>query len=154
MPTSADGASFEKLAAAAETMRRTLLDSDALAADQRSRQDEARLRHAGRVFFTRKFRAAIDEVLTTFAAAGEEIRITANELAARNIRMRAQVSDASATAKSAARDSEEVAASANKLLTLLDESSIQISAAQSATEQTSPVLSAPMASCAALPPPR
>ncbi len=71
LPTSSDGASFERLAAAAETMRKTLLDADALAADQRSRQDEARLRHAGRVFFTKKFRMAIDEVLSTFAAAGE-----------------------------------------------------------------------------------
>jgi urea transport system substrate-binding protein len=136
LPATADGPTFEKLAAAAEAMRKTLLDADALAADQRSRQDEARLRHAGRVFFTKKFRTAIDEVLTTFAAAGEEIRVTANELAARNIRMRAQVSDASATATSAARDSEAVAASANKLLTLLDDSSVQISAAQAATDQT------------------
>lgn len=136
LPSSSDGASFEKLAAAAETMRKTLLDADALAADQRSRQDEARLKHAGRVFFTKKFRSAIDEVLSTFAAAGEEIRVTANELAARNVRMRAQVSDASATATSAARDSEAVAASANKLLRLLDDSSVQISAAQTATDQT------------------
>jgi urea transport system substrate-binding protein len=136
LPTTFDGPTFEKLAAAAEAMRKTLLDADALAADQRSRQDEARLRHAGRVFFTKKFRTAIDEVLTTFAAAGEEIRVTANELSARNIRMRSQVSDASATATSAARDSEAVADSANKLLRLLDDSSIQISAAQQATDQT------------------
>jgi len=136
LPTTSDGPTFEKLAAAAEAMRKTLLDADALAADQRSRQDEARLRHAGRVFFTKKFRTAIDEVLTTFAAAGEEIRVTANELSARNIRMRAQVSDASATATSAARDSEAVADSANKLLKLLDTSTVQISAAQQATDQT------------------
>jgi urea transport system substrate-binding protein len=136
LPATSDGPTFEKLAAAAEAMRKTLLDADALAADQRSRQDEARLRHAGRVFFTKKFRTAIDEVLTTFAAAGEEIRVTANELSARNIRMRAQVSDASATATSAARDSEAVAASANKLLQLLDTSTVQISAAQAATGQT------------------
>ena len=136
LPTTSDGPTFEKLAAAAEAMRKTLLDADALAADQRSRQDEARLRHAGRVFFTKKFRTAIDEVLTTFAAAGEEIRVTANELSARNIGMRAQVSDASATATSAARDSEAVADSANKLLKLLDDSSVQISAAQQATDQT------------------
>lgn len=136
LPATSDGPTFEKLAAAAEAMRKTLLDADALAADQRSRQDEARLRHAGRVFFTKKFRTAIDEVLTTFAAAGEEIRVTANELAARNIRMRTQVSDASATATSAARDSEAVAESANKLLRLLDDSSVRISAAQAATGRT------------------
>ncbi len=136
LPATSDGPTFEKLAAAAEAMRKTLLDADALAADQRSRQDEARLRHAGRVFFTKKFRSAIDEVLSTFAAAGEEIRITANELAERNVRMRAQVSDASATATGAARDSQAVAESANKLLKLLDDSSLQISAAQTATDQT------------------
>lgn len=136
LPAATEGPTFEKLAAAAEAMRKTLLDADALAADQRSRQDEARLRHAGRVFFTRKFRSAIDEVLSTFAAAGEEIRITANELAARNSRMRTQVSDASATATSAARDSEAVADSANKLLQLLDSSTLQISAAQQATGRT------------------
>lgn len=136
LPVASESPTFEKLAAAAEAMRKTLLDADALAADQRSRQDEARLRHAGRVFFTKKFRSAIDEVLSTFAAAGEEIRITANELAARNQRMRAQVSDASATATSAARDSEAVASSANKLLQLLDSSTVQISAAQVATNRT------------------
>ncbi len=136
LPAATEGPTFEKLAAAAEAMRRTLLDADALAADQRSRQDEARLRHAGRVFFTRKFRSAIDEVLTTFAAAGEEIRVTANELAARNARMRVQVTDASATATSAARDSEAVAESAKKLLQLLDTSSVQIALAQKATGQT------------------
>lgn len=136
LPAHADGPTFEKLTAAAEAMRRTLLDADALAADQRSRQDEARLRHAGRVFFTTKFRAAIDEVLATFAAAGEEIRITANELAVRNEKMRHQVSDASATATSAAHDSEAVAESANRLLKLLDSSAVQISAAQQATHQT------------------
>lgn len=48
--TSSESPTFEKLTAAAEAMRKTLLDSDALAADQRSQQDEARLRHAGRVF--------------------------------------------------------------------------------------------------------
>lgn len=136
LPATADGPTFEKLAEAAEAMRRTLLDADALAADQRSRQDEARLRHAGRVFFTRKFRTAIDEVLSTFAAAGEEIRVTANELAARNTRMRAQVTDASETASSAALDSEAVAQSADKLLRLLDSSAVQISTAQSVTNQT------------------
>jgi urea transport system substrate-binding protein len=136
LPAVSDGATFDKLTAAAEAMRKTLLDADALAADQRSRQDEARLRHAGRVFFTRKFRAAIDEVLTTFAAAGEEIRITASELAARNVRMRVQVSDASATAATAAEDSQAVAQSANRLLDLLDGSASQISAAAQATKQT------------------
>lgn len=136
LPEADRGATFERLASAAEAMRRTLIDADAVAADQRSREHEARLHHAGRMFFTRKFRAAIDEVLTTFAAAGEEIRITANELAARNERMRHQVSDASATATSAARDSEAVAQSANKLLELLDGSAIEIANAQQATDQT------------------
>ena len=136
LPSVSDGPTFEKLAAAAEAMRKTLLDSDALAADQRSRQDEARLRHAGRVFFTRKFRSAIDEVLSTFAAAGEEIRITAHELSERNLRMRVQVSDASATATSAAQDSEAVAESANRMLSLLDNSTAQILAAEQATART------------------
>jgi len=136
LPATRDGPTFEKLTAAAEAMRRTLLDADALAADQRSRQDETRLRHAGRVFFTRKFRAAIDEVLSTFAAAGEQIRVTANELADRNTRMRTQVSGASDTAAFAAENSQAVAQSADKLLRLLDGTSVQISAAQRATDQT------------------
>lgn len=136
LPSVPDGPTFEKLAVAAEAMRQTILDADALAADQRSRQDETRLRHAGRIFFTKKFRAAIDEVLATFAAAGEEIRVTANELSARNARMRVQVSDASTTASSAARESGAVAASANRLLAILDHSAHQIVAAERATAQT------------------
>ena len=136
LPERARGATFERLASAAEAMRRTLIDADALAADQGSREAEARLRHAGRVFFTKKFRLAIDEILTTFAAASEEIRITANELAARNSKMRTQVSDASAVASTAAKDSEAVAGSANELLQLLDQSAVQIQKAQAATERT------------------
>lgn len=136
LPSVPDGPTFEKLAVAAEAMRQTILDADALAADQRSRQDETRLRHAGRIFFTRKFRAAIDEVLATFAAAGEEIRVTANELSARNARMRIQVSDASSTATTAAQESGAVADSANRLLTMLDHSAHQIIAAEQATTQT------------------
>jgi urea transport system substrate-binding protein len=136
LPDASDGPSFEKLAAAAEAMRKTLLDADALAADQRSRQDEARLRHAARVFFTKKFRTAIDEVLSTFAAAGEEIRVTASELADRNIRMRSQVTGASNTAAFAAENSQAVAQSAGKLLKLLGDSAQQIAAAQRATDQT------------------
>src|SRR6202023_574136 len=43
-------------AVAAEQMRQVLIDADALAVDHRSREAETRLHHAGRRFFTQRFR--------------------------------------------------------------------------------------------------
>ena len=45
------------LAATAERMRRSLIDADAIAVDHRSREAETRLHHAGRAFFTGRFRS-------------------------------------------------------------------------------------------------
>ena len=52
------------LAAGAEALRQAVIEADALAVDQKRREAEARLHHAGRNFITRRFRETVDEVTT------------------------------------------------------------------------------------------
>src|ERR1700680_2358997 len=68
-------------AAAAERMRQVLIDADALAVDHRSREAETRLHHAGRSFFTQRFRTTVDKLGGVFQAAAEGIQGTAADLA-------------------------------------------------------------------------
>src|SRR5215470_13322432 len=92
------------IAAAAERMRQSLIDFDALAVDHRSREAETRLHQAGRTFFTQRFRHTVEELTLAFEAAGEEIRVTAADLGARNQDMRAHTTSAADAAESAGRD--------------------------------------------------
>ena len=71
-------------AVAAEQMRQVLIDADALAVDHRSREAETRLHHAGRGFFTQRFRTTVDKLVGVFQSAAEEIQVTAADLGARN----------------------------------------------------------------------
>jgi urea transport system substrate-binding protein len=135
LPTGFKGATSE-IAKATEQIRDALVEADAFAVDQRSREEEIRLRQSSRAFFTRRFQQSVSEVLNTFSAAGEEIRVTAADLAARNENMRAQIDTASDTAAAAARDIGAVAASANEVLELIDRSSAQLAAAKDATDHT------------------
>ena len=130
LPEEAQGGVLQRLVQAAETVREYILGTDALAADQRGREQEARLHHAARAFFTRRFRRTTEELLNTFAAAAEEIRVTAAELQARNQRMHAQIAHASETAQTAARNIEAVAEAANELLRLVGHSVAQVSSAR------------------------
>ena len=52
-----------EIAAAAERMRQSLIDADALAVDHRSREAETKLHLAGRAFFTQRFRTTVDELV-------------------------------------------------------------------------------------------
>jgi urea transport system substrate-binding protein len=130
------GGVTDSIAAATESIRKTLVDADALTVDQRSREEEIRLRQSARVFFTQRFQQAVNEVLNTFTAAGEEIRVTASDLASRNKNMREQVSSASSTASAAARDIGVVAKAANEVLDLIGKSGTQLAAAKDATDHT------------------
>jgi len=74
-----DGA-IQQFAGTAETVRAALVEADTLTVDQLRRETEARLHHAGRLFFTGNFRRAVEEVVNAFTSAGERIRRTATEL--------------------------------------------------------------------------
>ncbi len=136
LPDYTGGVVFQRVAETAEATRTMLIDADALAVDHRSREAESRIRQAGRMFFTRRFRQTIDEMLTTFGTAGEEIRVTAKELGERNKRMHGQIEQASSATTNAAKDVEAVADAANEALELIDRSSTLVQAANEANDQT------------------
>ena len=89
LPLRIGGGALADSAAAAEKMRQVLIDADALAVDHRSRAAETRLHHAGRGFFTQRFRSTVDKLIGVFQSAGEEIRVTAADLGVRNKDVRA-----------------------------------------------------------------
>src|ERR1700683_338310 len=84
LPSRIGGGALAHGAAAAEMVRQALIDADALAVDHRSRAAEARLHHAGRTFFTQRFRTTVDKLIGLFQSAGEEIRVTTSDLGERN----------------------------------------------------------------------
>ena len=88
-----DGA-IQQFAGTAETVRAALIEADTLTVDQLRRETEARLHHAGRLFFTGNFRRAVEEVVNAFTSAGERIRRTATELGESNRHMAQQVTAA------------------------------------------------------------
>jgi urea transport system substrate-binding protein len=124
------------VAAAAEHMRQSLIDFDALVVDHRSRAAETKLHQAGRSFFTQRFRTTVGELTLAFEAAGEEIRVTAADLGARNQDMRQHTTSASDAAEAAGRDVGTVATAARDLLALIARSSCEVAAAKDATDRT------------------
>ena len=113
-------------AGTAETIRAALIQADTLAVDQLRRETEARLHHAGRLFFTGNFRRAVEEVVNAFTSAGERIRGTAAELVETNRLMAQQVTEASDAAAQAAADVAGVAAAAREVQTLAMSSAQQV----------------------------
>jgi urea transport system substrate-binding protein len=90
---------LSKLAEAAESLRAAVIRADSLAVDQRRREAEARLHYAGRSFFTRRFRSAVDEVTNAFAEGSGRIGNTAADLAERNRHMHVRIATASDAAE-------------------------------------------------------
>ncbi len=125
-----------EMAAAAERMRRSLIDADALAVAHRSRESESKLHLAGHTFITQQFRSAIDEMVSAFDKAGEEIRVTAADLGARSKDMRLRTTSAAESAADAARNVEAVGAAARDLLGLIARSGNEVAAAKDATDRT------------------
>ena len=123
-------------AAAAEKMRQVLIDADALVVDHRSREAEARLHHAGRAFFTKRFRNTVDELTSVFQSAAEEIQVTAADLGARNEDVRRRTAEAVDAGTAASRDVAAVADAARELLHLIVQSTSEAAAAKGATDQT------------------
>ena len=99
LPERTGGGAMADIAAAAERMRQSLIDADALAVDQRSREAETKLHHAGRAFFTHRFRATVAELVAAFDKAGEEIKVTAADLGTRNKDMHSRTTHAADAAE-------------------------------------------------------
>jgi urea transport system substrate-binding protein len=123
-------------AAAGEKMRQVLIDADALVVDHRSREAEARLHHAGRAFFTKRFRNTADELTSVFQSAAEEIQVTAADLGARNEDVRRRTAEAVEAGTKASRDVAAVADAAHELLQLIVQSTSETAAAKGATDRT------------------
>src|SRR5580692_7460706 len=123
-------------AVAAEQMRQVLIDADALAVDHRSRAAETRLHHAGRSFFTQRFRTTVDKLVGVFQSAAEEIQVTAADLGARNVDVRQRTAHAIDAATAASRDVAAVADAARGLLALIVQSTAETAAAKDATART------------------
>jgi urea transport system substrate-binding protein len=136
LPERIGGGTVADIAAAAERMRQSLVDADALAVDHRSRESETQLHHAGRAFFTRKFRSVVDELIHAFETAGEEIHATAGNLGGRVLDMRQRTTTASDAAAVAARDVDAVAQAAHDLLALIARSGHEMAATKGANERT------------------
>jgi HAMP domain-containing protein len=82
---------LSELAEAAQSLRMAVVEADTLMVDQRRREAEARVHYAGRSFFTRRFRGAVDEVVNAFTAGSQRIGYTAADLAHRNRHMHVKV---------------------------------------------------------------
>jgi urea transport system substrate-binding protein len=136
LPDRIGGGALADSAIAAETMRQALIDADALAVDQKSREAESRLRHVSRGFFTQRFRGTIDSLTGTFQAAGEEIRITTTNLGQRNSDMTKRTGHAVEAATRASRDVAAVAEAAHGLLALIVDCNKEAAAAKQATDRT------------------
>jgi urea transport system substrate-binding protein len=130
------GGTMTLITAAAEQMRQCLIDADELAVAHRSRESESRLHHAGHSFFTHRFHAAMNETISAFDKAGEEIRVTATDLGSRSLDMRLRTTSAANAAADAARNVEAVAGAARDLLALIARSGHEVGAAKKATERT------------------
>lgn len=130
-----DGA-LQSFGQTAENIRSALIEADTLAVDQRRRETEARLHHAGRLFFTGNFRRGINEVVNAFTSAGERIRGTAEELTQTNRLMAKQVKESSDAAAQAAEDVAGVAAAARDVQTLAITSGRHVEEARAANKRT------------------
>ena len=136
LPERTGGGSMAQMAAAAERMRQSLIDADALAVTHRSRESESKLHLAGHSFITGQFRGAITEMISAFDKAGEEIRVTAADLGARSKDMRLRTTNAADAATEAAMSVQSVSIAARDLLALIARSGDQVTAAKDATDRT------------------
>jgi len=134
-PAIGDG-TMQRFGDAAEAMRSALVEADAIMVDRDRRVTESKLRHAGRVFITKRFQGAIGEVVHAVTAADERIRVTANDLARRNRDMSVRVSSAAQSAEAAAGNAAHVAAAAHDVREIVLRSGHHVAAAREATERT------------------
>jgi urea transport system substrate-binding protein len=134
-PAIGDG-TMQRFDDAAEAMRSALVDADTVMVDRDRRVTESKLRHAGRVFITRRFQGAIGDVVSAVTQADERIRVTATDLAERNRDMSMRVSNAAQSAEAAADNAAHVAAAAHGVREIVLKSGHHVAAARDATERT------------------
>jgi urea transport system substrate-binding protein len=135
VPQVGDGA-IQLFRDAAEAMRAALVNADAVTVDRDRRVTESKLRHAGRVFITRRFQRAVGDVVHAFTEADERIHVTASELATRNEDMSERVASAARSAEAAADNAAHVAAAAHDVREIVLRSGEHVGAARKATERT------------------
>jgi urea transport system substrate-binding protein len=136
LPERVGGGVMAEMAAAAERMRQSLINADALAVAHRSRESESKLNLAGHTFITQQFRSAVNEMTSAFDKAGEEMRVTAADLGERSKDMRVRTTNAAEAATDAARSVEAVSIAARELLALIARSGEVVAAAKDATART------------------
>jgi urea transport system substrate-binding protein len=136
LPPAVGDGTMQHFGDAAEAMRSALVDADAIMVDRDRRVTESKLRHAGRVFITKRFQGAIGDVVSAFTEADERIRVTASELATRNRDMSVRVSSAAQSAEAAADNAAHVAAAAHDVRGIVLRSGHHVAAARDATERT------------------
>ena len=137
LPTLLGDGAIQGFAGTAETVRAALIEADTLTVDQLRRETEARLHHAGRLFFTGNFRHAVEEVVNAFTTAGARIRGTAAELVQSNRQMANQVTAGFGRCGAGRRaDVAGVAAAARDVETLVMNSAQQVDDARAATKRT------------------
>jgi HAMP domain-containing protein len=74
LPNLVGDSAIQEFAGTAGAVRAALIETDTLTVDQLRRETEARLHHAGQLFFTGNFRHAVEEAVTAFTQAGRSIR--------------------------------------------------------------------------------
>ncbi len=136
LPEAIGDGTMQKFGEAAEALRTALMDAETVAVDRDRRATESKLRQAGRVFITKRFQTAIDDIVAAFTVAGEKIRVTASALAERNSDMTLKVSHAAQTAEEAAGNAASVAAAARQVREVVVQSGLQVNAARAATDRT------------------
>jgi urea transport system substrate-binding protein len=136
LPQAIGDGTMQHFGDAAEAMRSALVDADAIMVDRDRRVTESKLRHAGRVFITKRFQGAIGDVVSAFSDADERIRVTAADLATRNRDMSVRVSSASQSAEAAADNAAHVAAAAHDVREIVLRSGQHVTAAREATDRT------------------
>ncbi|MGV3635791.1 MAG: transporter substrate-binding protein [Pseudorhodoplanes sp.] len=136
LPAAVGDGSVQRFGEAAEAMRWALSRADNLAIDRDRRITESRLRHAGRLFITQRFQSAIGDVTAAFTSAGDQIRVTASDLAVRTRDMSDRVASAAQSAEAPAGDAAKVAEAAREVRDIVLRSGGHVAAARNATERT------------------
>jgi urea transport system substrate-binding protein len=136
LPRRAGDGAMRKFADVADAMRTSLLEAETTAVDRDRNVAESKLRQAGRAFITKRFQGAIADVTGAFTTASDRIRLRAEEFAARNSAMSAQVSHAAQSAAAAAGDAALVAQAAHDMCEIVAQSDRHVAAARAATERT------------------
>lgn len=125
---------LSELAKAVQALQASLAEADAKAVDQRRREAEARLHHAGRSFFTHQFHSTVDEVTKVFTAGRDEIGQTASQLSEESRLMHETMAGASEATAEASAEMHALSLSARDILTRISRSVGEMAESKQASE--------------------